>query len=98
MSGALGRAALAAGVALAHFALTALALRALVGGMAGAHAPPAWSALAVAVLGAPLFYTPLRDVLAGAAAQGWAVAALNSLLWGALVLALLAWRARRRYS
>lgn len=81
-----------------HFALMALALRAVVGGATGTQAPPAWAALALAVLGAPLFYTPLRPTLGGVLPAGLPVAVLNSLLWGVVVLLALAWRDRRRYS
>ena len=87
----------AVAVAVLHLALTGFALGAVVGSALGGVQPRAGAALALAVLGAPLFYLRVaRDM--GLPGGEMTLAVLNSALWGLAAFALLAWRGRRRGS
>jgi hypothetical protein len=81
-------------VSVAHFAAAHLALRALLsnagrggGGSMALH-------VVVALLTFPLFYTPLPALFGGRSHAGLYVAALNALLWGGAVWAVLRRRGR----
>jgi hypothetical protein len=82
-------------VGVMHFVLTTIALRALLAGQGGTQGPSAAVAVAVAVLGFPLFYTPFRPTLGGLVPAGWLVAALNALLWAAIAFVIVGLRRRR---
>jgi hypothetical protein len=86
----------AAGVGVAHLALTAAALAAVLRGTGAPSGPPLSGTLAFAVLAFPLFYTPWRPTLWGLAPAGLLVAVLNALIWAAAAGALAATLSRRR--
>lgn len=88
------RAALLAGAL--HLAAATLALRALLAALAAGERAPALLQGAVAVLAFPLFYTPVpRLLFGGRPYTGLYVAALNALLWGAVVYGVVRRRPQR---
>lgn len=78
-----------------HFMAAFITLRTLMAATGRSGGPGALH-VAVALMMFPLFYTPLPALFGGHPNAGLYVAALNAVLWGALVWVLVRWRTGRR--